>query len=86
MGPFKTYRDGQVVVTAGRYAALHSTPHKLIERSTYVEGDRFHRCPMCPLGVIYRLEQPVVPTGEASNSFGGQFRFWARCAQLSTAF
>ena len=86
MGLFKTYRDGQVVVTSGRYAALHSTPHKLIERSTYVEGDRFHRCPMCPLGVIYRLEQPVVPTGAASDSFGVQFRFWTGSAQLSAAF
>ena len=86
MGPFKTYRDGQVVMTSGRYAALHSTPHKLIERSTYVEGDRFHRCPVCPLGVIYRLEQPVVPTGAAADSFGVQFRFWDGSAQLCAAF
>jgi hypothetical protein len=27
----------------------------------YVEGGRFQRCRMCPLGVLYRLEQPGIP-------------------------
>lgn len=79
----KTFKDGQVVETSGRYAALHSTPHKLVERATYVEGDRFHRCPMCPLGVIYRLEQPTVPS---EGFFSSRFAFWPSAAQLSAAF
>ncbi len=80
----KTFRDGQMVETSGRYAALHSTPHKLIERSIYVEGDRFHRCSMCPLGVIYRLEQPTVPT--EMGFFASYFTLWPGAAQLSAAF
>jgi hypothetical protein len=80
----KTYKDGQVVETSGRYAALHSTPHRLIERATDVEGDRFHRCPMCPLGVIYRLEQPAVPA--ESKFFRSDFAFWPGTVQFSAAF
>jgi hypothetical protein len=86
MGRFKTYRDGQIVQTSGRYAALHSTPHKLVERSTYVEGDLSHRCPTCPLGVIYRLEQPIAPSGTGLKAFGEGFALWPVTARISAAF
>ncbi|MGA2387466.1 MAG: hypothetical protein ABSF97_00775 [Candidatus Sulfotelmatobacter sp.] len=54
---FNTYTSGDLVPTSGSYAALHSTPHKLVHREIYVEGNRFEPCKLCPLGVIYRLEQ-----------------------------
>jgi hypothetical protein len=28
-----------------------------VHREIYVEGNRFEPCKLCPLGVIYRLEQ-----------------------------
>ena len=62
MGLFNTFKTGDVVPTSGQYAALHSTPHTLIEREIYAEGARFRRCRLCPLGVVYRLEQPGVPS------------------------
>ena len=58
MNIFNTYSSGDVVPTSGSYAALHSTPHKLLHREIYVEGNHFEACKLCPLGVIYRLEQP----------------------------
>jgi hypothetical protein len=58
MGLFNTFNTGDLVRTSGVYAALHSTPHALIERAIYVEGSRFRRCRLCPLGVLYRLEEP----------------------------
>jgi hypothetical protein len=57
MAFFNTYRSGDLVPASGSYAALHSTPHKLVERSVHIEGDKFEECRMCPLGVLYRLEQ-----------------------------
>ena len=57
MGMFNTFKSGDVVPTSGSYAALHSTPHRLVEREIHVEGERFEPCRLCPLGVIYRLEQ-----------------------------
>ncbi|MFY9790263.1 MAG: hypothetical protein WA474_00140 [Candidatus Sulfotelmatobacter sp.] len=60
MAFFNTYRSGELVPASGSYAALHSTPHKLVERSVHIEGDRFEQCGMCPLGVLYRLEQSGV--------------------------
>jgi hypothetical protein len=61
MGLFNMFKAGDLVRTSGVYAALHSTPHRLIQRVMYVEGDRFQRCRLCPLGVLYRLEQPGIP-------------------------
>jgi hypothetical protein len=58
---FSTFKGGDVVPTSGVYVVLHSTPHALIERAIYVEGDRFCRCRLCPFGVLYRLEEPYVP-------------------------
>jgi hypothetical protein len=58
MAFFNTFKTGDVVPTSGSYAALHSTPHKLLERAVHVEGERFEPCKLCPLGVLYRLEQP----------------------------
>lgn len=57
MAFFNTYRSGDLVPVSGSYAVLHSTPHKLVERSVHIEGDKFEQCRMCPLGVLYRLEQ-----------------------------
>ncbi len=57
MAIFHTYKSGDVVPTSGSYTALHSTPHRLVERALHVEGDRFEVCKLCPLGVLYRLEQ-----------------------------
>jgi hypothetical protein len=62
MRMFKTYRSGEVVPTSGSYAALHSTPHRLVERDVHIEGDRFEDCKLCPLGVLYRLEQSGMQT------------------------
>jgi hypothetical protein len=58
---------GDLVHTSGVYVALHSTPHTLVERVMYVEGDRFRRCKLCPLGVLYRLDQPGVPMSSSTN-------------------
>src|SRR5690242_5481443 len=41
MGIFNTFKDGDLVPASGVYAALHSTPHRLVERVLYIEGDRF---------------------------------------------
>jgi len=60
MGFLKTFKDGDFVPTSGLYASLHSTPHRLIERTVYLKGSKFQRCRMCPLGVLYRLEEPSV--------------------------
>jgi hypothetical protein len=67
MGLFNMFRAGDPVPTSGVYAALHSTPHKLVERVFYVEGGRFRRCKLCPLGVMYRLDQPGVPISSSAN-------------------
>lgn len=67
MGLLNTFKGGDFVPTSGLYAALHSTPHKLVEREMYVEGDRFQRCRLCPLGVLYRLEEPCVPVSSSTN-------------------
>jgi hypothetical protein len=58
MAFLNTYKSGDVVPASGSYAALHSTPHRLPEHAVHIEGDKFERCRLCPLGVIYRLEQP----------------------------
>jgi hypothetical protein len=57
MAFFKTFKSGDTVPASGSYATLHSTPHKLPERSIHVEGDKFQECRLCPLGVLYRLDQ-----------------------------
>jgi hypothetical protein len=62
MAFFNTFKSGAVVPTSGSYSALHSTPHKLLEWAIHVEGERFEQCKLCPLGVLYRLEQPGVQT------------------------
>ena len=63
MGKGKVFVAGDVVPISGLYAALHSTPHKLIESELCFEGTRFGQCRLCPLGVLYRLENPSVRTG-----------------------
>ena len=62
MAFFNTFMSGDVVPLSGSYAALHSTPHKLLERGVNVEGEKFEPCKLCPLGVLYRMEQPGVQT------------------------
>jgi hypothetical protein len=49
MAFFNTFKSGDVVPTSGSYTALHSTPHKLLERAVHVEGERFEQCKLCPL-------------------------------------
>jgi hypothetical protein len=58
---FRTFKSGDLVTKSGQYAALHSTPHVLMERALYLEGSQFQGCRMCPWGVWYRLEAPCVP-------------------------
>ena len=67
MAVLKTYWSGDKVPESGVYKALHSTPHRLVWRVLYFEGNRFHRCKLCPLGVLYRLEEPCVPTSSSIN-------------------
>jgi hypothetical protein len=67
MGIFRTFKGGDLVPESGVYTALHSTPHRLIWRVMYFEGHRFQRCKLCPLGVLYRLEGPCVPTSSRIN-------------------
>ena len=67
MGLFHICKAGDLVRTSGVYAVLHSTPHKLVERVIYVEGERFRRCGLCPLGVLYRLDEPGVPMTSNTN-------------------
>lgn len=62
MGLLKMHKSGDRVPESGVYAVLHSTPHMLIEHQVNFEGGRFGECRMCPLGVLYRLEKPCVPT------------------------
>lgn len=57
-----TFKTGDEVPQSGVYAILHSTPHMLIGRQMCVAGSRFRGCRMCPFGVLYRLEEPCVPT------------------------
>ncbi len=42
MGVFNTFKDGELVPASGVYLALHTTPHRLIERATYDEGANFN--------------------------------------------
>jgi hypothetical protein len=67
MAVLKTYWSGDKVPESGVYKALHSTPHRLVWRVLYFEGNRFHRCKLCPLGVLYRLEEPCVSTSSSIN-------------------
>jgi hypothetical protein len=67
MAFLNTFRSGEVVPASGSYATLHSTPHRLPERSVHVEGDKFQTCKLCPLGVLYRLEQQGVQTPLFAN-------------------
>jgi hypothetical protein len=60
MNIFRTYGSGDIVPTSGSYVVLHSTPHRMVQREIYVEGERFETCKLCPLGVLYRLEQSGV--------------------------
>ena len=68
MTVFNVFKDGDLVTASGVYSALHSTPHKLVERATYVEGDRFESCRWCPFGVIYRLDEPLISIAPNSSS------------------
>jgi hypothetical protein len=65
MAIFNTFKGGDLVPQSGTYTALHSTPHRLLWRVLYVEGHRFQGCKLCPLGVLYRLEGPCVPTSSS---------------------
>jgi len=67
MAIFNTFKGGDLVPQSGSYTALHSTPHRLLWRVLYVEGHRFQRCKLCPLGVLYRLDEPCVPTSSSVN-------------------
>ena len=67
MAVFKVFKDGDLVTASGVYSALHSTPHRLVQRATYVEGDRFESCRLCPLGVIYRLDEPLISIAPKSS-------------------
>jgi hypothetical protein len=60
MKMFQTYTSGDSVPTSGSYVVLHSTPHRMVQRAIYVEGEKFEPCKLCPLGVLYRLDQSVV--------------------------
>jgi hypothetical protein len=61
MGLLKMYKSGDVVPQSGVYVVLHSTPHMLIDHQIYIEGARFRGCRMCPLGILYRLEEQGIP-------------------------
>jgi hypothetical protein len=67
MAVFNVFKDGDLVTASGVYSVLHSTPHKLGEHATYVEGDRFESCRFCPLGVIYRLDEPLISIAPKSS-------------------
>jgi hypothetical protein len=60
----RMYKSGDEVRETGVYAVLHSTPHMLIEHRICFEGGRFRGCRMCPLGVLYRLENQCVRSGD----------------------
>lgn len=62
MGLLKMHDSGDLAPRSGIYAVSHSTPHMLIDHQIYIEGARFRGCRMCPLGVLYRLEEQCVPT------------------------
>jgi hypothetical protein len=68
MAVLNVFKDGDLVTASGVYSALHSTPHKLVERATYIEGDRFESCHLCPLGVIYRLDEPLISIAPKPSS------------------
>jgi hypothetical protein len=68
MTVFNLFKDGDLVIYSGVYSALHSTPHKLVERATYFEGERFESCRLCPLGVIYRVDEPLISIAPKSSS------------------
>ena len=67
MAVFSVFKDGDLVTASGVYSALHSTPHKLVKRATYVEGERFESCRLCPLGVIYRLDEQLISIAPKSS-------------------
>jgi hypothetical protein len=58
---FHTYSSGDVVPASGSYVVLHSTPHRLVQREVCLEGEKFEPCRLCPLGVLYRLDQSALP-------------------------
>ncbi len=62
----KMYKSGDVVPQSGIYVVLHSTPHMLIDHQIYIEGAQFKGCRICPLGVLYRLEEQCIPTSYSS--------------------
>ena len=68
MAVFNVFKDGDLVIASGAYSALHSTPHKLVERATYFEGEQFESCRWCPFGVIYRLDEPLISIAPKSSS------------------
>ena len=65
----RLHRSGELVTESGVYAALHSTPHTLIQHVTHVEGNHFKKCRLCPLGVWYRLDARGIRASEDAWSY-----------------
>ena len=61
-----TLKSGEKVPASGIYQAIHSMPHIKEQREMYFEGSCFPPCPVCPQGVLYRLESPWVSVGMRS--------------------
>jgi hypothetical protein len=53
-------RSGDLVPQTGLYRALHSTPHALLQHEFHLQGTRFRGCRLCPLGVLYRIDNQCV--------------------------
>lgn len=66
----KLYKSGEEVPETGVYVVLHSTPHMLIEHQICFEKGRFHGCRMCPMGVLYRLENQCISSGDEVSRRG----------------
>jgi hypothetical protein len=69
MAASNIFKSGDLVPASGAYAVLHSTPHTLILQQDYVEGRRFPRCRLCPLGVWYRLQHQSLPASSDGLSW-----------------
>lgn len=66
---FRTFKSGDLVTKSGQYAALHSTPHALMERALYVEGSRFEECRMCPSGFWPAHGYAPMVIGDGTTAF-----------------
>jgi len=88
MTVFNVFKDGDLVTSSGVYSALHSTPHKLVERATYVEGDRFESCRCALSESSTGLTNPSFRMLRSPQPFPRLRRKWSllkRCLQSSTA-